>query len=300
VKGLPFALPVESGWLRQSPWLDGLFSWIVPTTVLGIALTNSQHRGGGSVELSERDWAILRDLARVRLLTARHVQRLHFHDGSPLTKARRSRSALQRLNDMKLVHRLERRVGGVYAGSAGFVYGLAAKGQRLVSGTGPAGGRRLRKPWEPSSSFTDHILAVSDLYVQLRELERSGSCDLIDFAAEPACWRWWTGPSGERLVCKPDAAVVVGVGDDERHFFVEVDRSTESLTVIRRKAETYVAHYLSGAEQQRLGLYPRVCFGVPDDKRQSQVVDVLGRLDPEHWRLFQVTTSHQAPGVLTA
>jgi hypothetical protein len=265
---------------------------------LGIAMSNPQQRGGGPVELSERDWAILCDLARVRLLTVRHVQRLHFHDGSSLTQARRTRSTLQRLNDLGLVHRLERRVGGVYAGSAGFVYGLAAKGQRLVSGVGPAGGRRLRKPWEPSSSFTDHVLAVSELYVQLRELERSGQAELLAFTAEPACWHWWTGTSGERKVCKPDAAVVLGLGELERHAFVEVDRSTESLSVIRRKAEAYIAHYRSGSEQQRLGLYPRVCFVVPDDKRRAQIVDVLGTLDPDSWRLFQVTTVDHAVAVL--
>jgi hypothetical protein len=300
---VPLALPLASlsatyGWSHQC-WSGGRALWWLPTTVLGLALTNSQRGGRGPVELSQREWAVLHDLARVRLLTVRHVQRLHVHEGSPLTQARRTRSTLQRLNDLGLVHRLERRVGGVYAGSSGFVYGLAAQGQRLISGMGPAGGRRLRKPWEPSSAFTDHVLAVSDLYVHLRELERTtATVELLDFTAEPACWRWWWGVSGERLVCKPDAVVVLGLGELERHLFVELDRSTESLSVIRRKAETYVAHYLSGTEQQHRGLYPRVCFVVPDAKRAEQITEVLRRLDADYWQLFQVITSEETEALV--
>ena len=245
-------------------------------------------------QLSEREWAILRDLARVRLLTGRHVQRLHLHDGSPLTQARRTRSTLQRMSDMGLVHRLERRIGGLHGGSSGFVIGLAAKGQRLVSGVGPAGGRRLRKPWESSWRFTHHVLAVSELYVQLREAERAGALELHEFDAEPAGWRFWTGLHGERLILKPDAFVVLSVGDIEHRSFVELDRATESLTVIRKKAASYIAYYDAGSEQQRFGIFPRVLFVVPDEKRKEQVVDVLAKLDALYWRLFQVVTIEQA------
>lgn len=249
--------------------------------------------------LSQREWAILRDLARVRLLTGRHVQRLHLHDGSPLTQARRTRSTLQRMSDTGLVHRLERRIGGVQAGSAGFVYGLAAIGQRLVSGVGPAGGRRLRKPWESSSTFTAHVLAVSELYVQLREAERLGKLELHEFDAEPAGWRFWTGLHGERLCLKPDAFVVLTVGDIEHRIFVELDRATESLTVIRKKAASYIAYFDAGTEQQRFGIFPRVLFVVPDEKRKEHVVGVLAKFDADYWRLFQVVPPEHAVRALT-
>lgn len=248
--------------------------------------------------LSPRDWAVLDDLARLRLLSGRQVQRLHVCEGSPLTQARRARALLQRLHDEGVVHRLERRVGGVRAGSAGFTYGLTAAGQRLTTGRGWAGGQRLRRPWEPSVLFTNHLLAVSELYVGLREMERSSPVELLAFDAEPACWRRWTTPSGAELVLKPDAAVVVAGGELESFSFVEVDRSTESLPVIRRKAELYVAYYHSGAEQQRLGLFPRVVFSVPSRQRQAAIVGVLGELDPECWPLFQVVRMEQAVAAL--
>lgn len=256
-------------------------------------------RAASPAELSERELAVLADLARVRLLTGRHVQRLHFGAGSPLTAARRARSLLQRLSERQLVVRLERRIGGLHAGSSGFVYGLSARGQWLVSGRGPAGGRRLRRPWEPSSLFTDHVLAVSELYVRLREAEEQGELDLLGFDAEPAGWRWWLGPGGERLVLKPDAVVALAAGDYEYRSFVELDRSTESRTVILRKAEAYVRYWREGSEQQRLGLFPRVVWLVPDERRKVQLVDALSRLAPDTGQLFQVALHEAAVPALS-
>lgn len=237
--------------------------------------------------LSERDWAVLHDLARVRLLTGRQVQRLHVAEGSALTQARRARAVLERLHDLRLVSRLERRIGGVRAGSAGYVYGLATLGQRLVTQHGPAGGRRLRAPWTPSPSFVDHVLDVSELYVRLRELERADSTiKLLAFDAEPTAWRPWQSADGEELLLKPDAFTSVAVDDIEYLHFVEVDRSTESSTVLRRKAEVYAAYWQSGTEQGRLGVFPRVLFVVPDERRYAQIIDALSRVDPDTWRLF--------------
>jgi len=190
--------------------------------------------------------------------------------------------------------RLERQVGGVHAGSSGFTYGLSAAGQRLTTERGPAGGVRLRRPWEPAPGFVDHVLLVTELYVRLREAEANKEIEILDFQTEPPCWRWWHGPSGERLVLKPDAFVRLGVGDYEHASFVEVDRSTESTTVLRRKADTYVAYWHSGQEQASSGLFPRSVWLVPDERRRAQLAGVLGRLDPEAWQLFQVVRFDEA------
>lgn len=259
------------------------------------------RRRGLSVgrELSPREWAVLSDLARVRLLTGRQVQRLHLQEGSPLTQARRTRSLLQRMNDLGLLHRLERRIGGVSAGSASFIYGLAPMGQRLTTGQGPAGGRRVRRPWEPGRYFINHVLAVSELYVQLREKEATRELEVLAFDAEPACWRAWTGLGGEQRLLKPDAFVSVAAGDYEHRSFVEVDLSTESTNVLRRKALVYVDYWQSGAEQQRHGVFPKVVWLVPDERRRAQLVDVLSRLPAETWLLFAVALQGAAVPMLT-
>ena len=261
-------------------------------------MTGSAKRGWAvrkeAEELSKRDLAILEDLARVRLLTGRHIQRLHFHDGSPLTQARRSRSTLQRLSDKGWVERLERRVGGVHAGSAGFTYGLSAKGQKLIAQRGPAGGRRTRRPWEPSMMFGDHLLAGSELFVRLRELEASGVIEELEFESEPQCWRYWMGANGERLVVKPDAYVRYGEGDYEHAAFVEVDQATQSQSVIRHKGKTYADYYHHGTEQTRLGYFPKVLFVTTSDERRERIAEALAGLDADDWQLFQVQTMAEA------
>lgn len=238
--------------------------------------------------LSERDWQLLGDVARLRLLSARQIQHLHFDGGSALTQGRRTRRTLQRLTQLGVLHRFVRRVGGVRAGSAGFVYGLDSLGQKLVSVNGPAGGGRRRKPWEPSALFFSHVLAVSELYVKVREAQRQGQLDLISFDAEPACWRRLSGPAGEVIIVKPDAYVCAGVGDFEEHRFIEVDLASESMTVIGQKADLYARYWYSGQAQHERGVFPSVLFLAPDEHRVAQIIKALARQPAEHWQLFQV------------
>jgi Replication-relaxation len=244
--------------------------------------------------LSKRDQAVLDDLAHVRLLTVRQLQRLHLETGSSLTRARRTRATMERLHRLGVVTRLDRRVGGVHAGSAGHVYGLSSTGQRLTTGVGPAGGRRARRPWEPSLPFVDHLLMVSELYVRLREAERTSVISGLRFEAEPACWRRWTSVAGEQLIVKPDAYARFERGGYEHRFFIEVDRATQSSTVIRRKGMVYVDYFRSGVEQAHSGLFPRVLFVTTDDARRGQLVEALTRLDADDWQLFQAQTDAEA------
>jgi len=236
--------------------------------------------------LSDRDRAILGDLARVRCLSARQVERLNFQEGSALTQARRSRRTLERLTRLGVLHRFERQIGGVRAGSAGYVYGLSALGQRLVDADGPAGGERRRSPWEPSTNFMAHVLAVSEVYVQLREAERRRELELLAFDAEPRSWRW--DSVSRSPVVKPDAFVAVGIGRYEERRFLEVDLGTESRPVLKRKAKAYVDYWDSGVEQHEHGVFPRVLFVTDSEQRKEVIVTVLGDLPAEAWTLFQV------------
>jgi len=252
-----------------------------------------------SQELSDRDWRILDDLARLRVLSGQQIQRLHFSGHSSRTAARRTRATMHRMHQSRLVERSDRRIGGMRSGSSGYVFGLSPRGRRLVGSGSPLGGNRARTAWQPSPWFLDHLLAVSELYVDLREWERSGDdFELLRFDAEPVCWRRWSGFQG-RATLKPDAHVVLGHGEMELHAFVEVDLATEGSAALRRKAEAYVAYWRSGLEQHEHGVFPRVVFLVPDERRRQQVVDVLSRLPAETWQLFQVGLLADAASVLT-
>ena len=263
-------------------------------------MTRQQLRPGEieqlRAELSERDLAIVRQVADLRLMSARQLQAVHFgpmkhHSQSAATRACGRR--LQRLTGHRLLVRTERRVGGVRAGSASYCYGLGPVGQRVLNLEGPR--RRFK---EPSSIFVRHTLAVGQLVVDLTLASQDGNLDLLACQAEPRCWRYFSGLAGA-TVLRPDLFLAVGVGDLEHRWFCEIDRATEGLPVVGRKCRLYEAYYRSGREQAEHGVFPRVCWIVPSEKRAKDLAqDIAGdrRLTDG---LFAVTTGERAISVLS-
>lgn len=242
--------------------------------------------------LSARDLAIIRQVAELRLMSARQIQALHFpaaeHDNERAATRARQR-VLTRLCRERLLSRLERRIGGVRAGSAALVLVLGPVGQRVL---GRDGSRR--RAYEPSWRFFDHTLAISQLVVDVSVAARHGLLDVLEAQAEPRCWRRFAGLGG-RLVLRPDAFLALGIGDYELRWFIEVDRSTESLPTVLRKCHLYADYYQSGTEQAKHdGVFPRVCWIVPDDVRAERVRTAIARNSALSGRLFVVTTSARA------
>lgn len=238
--------------------------------------------------LHERDRAVLEDVARLNVASAKQLQRLHYSDSE--AGRRLARHDLARLTEERVIGRLDRRVGGVRAGSSGFVYALDVAGQRIIRPRK----RRYRRPWTPQPSHLRHALSVSELYVRLREVEESGRIELPIFDAEPACWRWFVGPGGGRVVLKPDAFAVTATTEFEDRWFIEVDLATESSPRLIHKAKAYVRYWQSGREQAETGVFPKVLWVVPDEPRREVAAEALSRLPAEHWRLFATATVDDA------
>ena len=78
----------------------------------------------------------------------------------------------------------------------------------------------------------------------------------------------------------------LGVGADEHRWFVEVDRATESLARIERKCRQYLIYLRTGREQEAHGVFPKVLWTVPHDKRLNRLLGVIARLPPPADRLF--------------
>jgi hypothetical protein len=267
--------------------------------VSGVRITEA-HVAELADALTPRDRAIIATLDRIRVATTGQLERLHFFgDGSPRTIARRTRRTLQRLIVRRVLVRLERRIGGFPSGSTDYVYALDTAGQRLASACGPAGGVRIRRPWTPGVSFLRHGLAVSELYVRLREAELAGGLDLLDFDAEPLCWRTFTGLGGARLALKPDAFLRLGLGEYEAFYFIEVDRATQSRPAMTRKLTRYRRYHHTGREQARFGVFPKVLLLVPSERRKAALVDLAAAQPPASWDLFQVARYDDAVAVLT-
>ncbi|MGH3903842.1 MAG: replication-relaxation family protein [Pseudonocardiaceae bacterium] len=241
---------------------------------------------------------MLGSLARLRLLNGMQIQRLHLTDGSAATRARRTRSVLQRLTTLRLVARLDRRIGGVHAGSEGTVYGLTGLGLAVLAIGGPYGGRR-RTIWTTKPAFEGHVLAIGELCVCLEELSRQHVAELLAFDAEPACWRRFPGPGGQPITLKPDAYACLGIGEFEHRAFIELDQASEHLPTITRKCQRYVAYWHSGLEQQRHGVFPKVWWLVPSPHRRDGIASVIRKFAHSAQALFTVALQHEAPHLLT-
>ena len=110
----------------------------------------------------------------------------------------------------------------------------------------------------------------------------------------PTCWRSFARLGG-RLTLRPDAFLALGVGDYELRWFIEVDRASESLPTVLRKCRLYADYYQAGAEQATHGgVFPRVCWIVPDEARAERVLAAIRRDGSLPARLFTVTTSISA------
>ncbi len=234
------------------------------------------------------EWALLNDVERLNVASGQQLRRLHYQDSD--TGRRMARLDLRVLVERRALARLGRSIGGHRAGSEGWTYALDVAGKRLLRPSQ----RRQWAPWTPDSHHLRHALAVSEIYVQLRELEDLGTIDLERFDAEPTCWRSFPGPGGARLVLKPDAYVATATLEYIDSWFIELDRATEPRTVITSKAKIYCRYWQSGREQMTEGVFPTVLFVAPDDKRRAQLLDTLSQMPAEHWQLFQVTTADSA------
>ena len=247
--------------------------------------------------LSERDLAIIAQVSELRLMSGGQIKVVHFpasaHE-SELAAARSCHRSLARLTNARLLARLDRRIGGVRAGSNSFVYALGPAGQRLIGEGGPR--KRL---YEPTGRFVDHTLATSQLVVDIVLAARRGRLQRIELQAEPRCWREFSRV-GHRILLRPDLFVALTDGRYDFRWFIEIDRASESLPVILRKCRVYAAYYQSGQEQSRHdGIFPRICWIAPDERRAQGMRLAIARDRQLPQRLFIVTSTEHALDALT-
>jgi hypothetical protein len=190
---------------------------------------------------------------------------------------------------------MQGRIGGTRQGSQGYVWQLAAAGERLQRHR--SGGGSRRRYTEPNRLFMEHRAAVNDLVVSLREHHHTGRIELLNIEAEPECWRTFMGSHGQQLTLKPDLYAVIAQEDFEDHWFIEVDLATEHLPQIVAKAKTYGAHAASAQEQRKLGIYPAVLWLTTNAARAEAMRAAL-RTDPKLPNgMFTVTTLSSADDV---
>lgn len=292
---LPFALPIVSSLVASSSPIPA------PSSRLVVGNTPRERRawsrtarvgradlGRLADSLSERDWTVLRSVADHRFLTTGHIEGLYFLDqhASAVSAKRTARRVLQRLCELRVLARLERRVGGVRAGSAAYIWVVGSVGDRLLRrGTPDRVRRRVR---EPSERFLKHCLAIADAHLALVTAARSGSLELLDVQLEPACWRPFLGIGGAQQVLESDLFAVTASGNFEDRWFLEVDLGSEHLPTIIGKCAVYQAYRQTGTEQASQGVFPRVVWIVPTERRAIQFDTAFARARDIDRSLFRI------------
>jgi hypothetical protein len=245
--------------------------------------------------LSDRDRHLVQEVVRLRFVTAGQLERLAFHAiEAPVTRARRARRQLARLVELDLLWRLERRVGGVRAGSTGYVYGATAEARRLDAWLRAEPISRAQVAHEPGATFVEHSVACCELFVRLTEADRADDLELLEHQAEPTCWRHFLGPVGGVRHLRPDAFVRVGLGEWEQLAFIELDRGSEGSAAIARKLELYVAYWRSGIEQHQHGVFPKVVWLTTTDRGVRVLRREIARLPNDAQVIFAVTEFERA------
>jgi hypothetical protein len=243
------------------------------------------------LHLSERDLAIASRLAELRFMTVAQIEMLHFPIESfsgELSARRVARRVLERLTHERVIIRLDRRIGGVTAGSAGYIYALGPVGARLIDQDGARGHFR-----EPSAAFLDHTLAISEVAVGLLTNQGRGGYEVLELQTEPHCWRTFSDRGG-RQILRPDLFVCLGIGEYEHRLFIEVDLGTEHLPTLLRKCQAYQAYYLSDREQADYGVFPTIWWVLQTKIRAEKLDRALARLHGAVDGLFKIALADSA------
>lgn len=221
-----------------------------------------------AAQLGDRDWAIIQWLQQHRFGTTDQIRRVFFtaHAG-PSAATRATIRVLDRLLGRRVLTRLERRVGGVRHGSAGFIWCLDTIGDRLTRAEdGPR-----RRVQEPSFAFLAHTLAVAETHVQLHEAAVVGTFQLGAVQVETEAWRVFVSPSGVTSILKPDLMVTVSSEAYDDHWYLEIDLGTESMPVLLRQCRVYEEYRRTGRAQAEHGVFPRLLWVLPNHRRAERL-----------------------------
>lgn len=242
--------------------------------------------------LNELDIEILKLLYLARYASNKQIARLFFSDSpTKATSLRRANRTTKKLGDLKLIRHLDRRIGGVRAGSGSYVFTLGNNGVKLLKQVDDTINDSRRNAYEPSSNHLKHTLAITEVYTQLKELDREfENIELEKVEFEPQCWRSYSQNGGVAQYLKPDLFVHLILDEYEDLYMIELDCSTESLTRILNKSKQFVAYYNSGIEQNIHGIFPLVIWLVPDEKRKLAIKNKLTTELDNYWQLFEVLT----------
>jgi len=207
-----------------------------------------------SVRIQDRDVALLRGLFESRALTLSQATELYF-DG----KAEPAKKRVQKLKSAGIIRERPRRL---YEQSVLF---LTAQGFKRLADDGHLSDfpELSVATFETRSRISEltirHELEVQDVKVAFASRLKSADYTLKEFSTWPLLSQFRASPGGGSVVdVKPDGFIRIHEPDDsgdifESIFFLELDRSTETLETLAARARCYLHYYGSGGFAARFG-----------------------------------------------
>ena len=213
---------------------------------------------------------------------------------SSASALRQTQRHLASLAQQRLLTSLERRVGGWQGGSAVTIWAATTRGQRLVAAEDEEVPRRQR-PREVSTTFLDHLLAITEVRTSIEEAVRQEADTEAAVALEPDCWRSALSPSGQVQVLRPDLAVTVTSPAYEDRYLMEVDRATENPGRVIATCWRYQEHQAQASDG---GVFPLVVWLVPTDRRRHRLERAIAHSTGLLRDLFRVILLDQLPTLI--
>ena len=213
---------------------------------------------------------------------------------SSASALRQTQRHLASLAQQRLLTSLERRVGGWQGGSAVTIWAATTRGHRLVAAEGEEVPRRQR-PREVSTTFLDHLLAITEVRTSIEEAVRQEADTEATVALEPDCWRTALSPRGQPQLLRPDLAVTITSPAYEDRYLVEVDRATENPGRVIATCWRYQEHQAQAGDG---GVFPLVVWLVPNDRRRHRLERAIAHSTGLLRDLFRVIRLDQLPTLI--
>lgn len=240
-------------------------------------------------------------VAAHRFATTTQLARLTAPEyASSASALRQTQRHLASLAQQRLLTSLERRVGGWQGGSAVTVWAATTRGHRRVAvenGEDEEVSRRQR-PREVSTTFLDHLLAITEVHTSIEEAVRQEADTEAAVALEPDCWRTALSPSGQVQVLRPDLAVTITSPAYEDRYLIEVDRATENPGRVIATCWRYQEHQAATSQVSDGGVFPLVVWLVPTDRRRHCLERAIAHSTGLLRDLFRVIRLDQLPTLI--
>ena len=217
---------------------------------------------------------------------------------SSASALRQTQRHLANLAQQRLLTSLERRVGGWQGGSAVTIWAATTRGQRLVAtDEGEGEVPRRQRPREVSTTFLDHLLAITEVRTSIEEAVRQEADTEAAVALEPYCWRTALSPSGQPQVLRPDMAVTITSPAYEDRYLMEVDRATENPGRVIATCWRYQEHQATSQASDG-DVFPLVVWLVPTDRRRHRLERAIAHSAGLLRDLFRVIRLDQLPTLI--